>query len=42
MTTVVPLSDGGFRIYTKGASEVVSKKLASPTLPKLIKISLTR
>lgn len=26
MSTVIPLEGGGFRVYTKGASEIVMKK----------------
>ena len=26
MSTIVPLDSGGFRVYTKGASEIIMKK----------------
>ena len=26
MSTIIPLEDGGFRVYTKGASEIILKK----------------
>ena len=26
MSTIVPLDNGGFRVYTKGASEIIMKK----------------
>ena len=26
MSTIVPLDAGGFRVYTKGASEIIMKK----------------
>ncbi len=26
MSTIIPLSNGGFRVYTKGASEIILKK----------------
>jgi len=26
MSTIIPLEDGGFRVYTKGASEIITKK----------------
>ena len=26
MSTIIPLESGGFRVYTKGASEIIMKK----------------